>query len=386
MRRRSLLLCAGIGLLAVAARADWWAGDADRKADRLLALGREAIAAQDWEKADEYADHLVASGHRDHGRLLRGESLFRQHRPESAFEALNKVRDDRLRVDAARTQGRCLLELGNEREADRVFRYVLQVRPDDADAYRGLAAIAYDLGNWLHAEDYLRKVAELAPADGRPFWTLGLIHQDLALHDRAEEFFREALARDLPGDVPGQVRADLAISLTELKKYAEALRELESAKIPVLSPRQARVKVDCLRSVGRPQDALVQAELFLEQVPGNSDLLAEKGLALVDLNRPKDAVGVLEQALSANPHDRLAREGLRRAYQSRGRPADAAEQVRKLAESDALYSAVSALTREAMDKPWDSAVRLKLAETCDQLRKPDLAAMWRKAARAAEGG
>src|SRR5262245_19602768 len=105
MRRRPLLVCAGIGLLAVAARAAWWAGDADRKADRLLALGRQSIAAQDWEMADEYADRLIASEHRDHGRLLRGESLYSQHRPESAFETLNKVRDDKLRVDAARTQG-----------------------------------------------------------------------------------------------------------------------------------------------------------------------------------------------------------------------------------------------------------------------------------------
>jgi tetratricopeptide (TPR) repeat protein len=386
MRRRPLLLCVGLGLLAVVARADWWADDSRRKADRLLALGREAIAAQDWDKADDHADHLIASGHRDHGRLLRGESLFHQHRPESAFEALNKVRGDALRVDAARTQGRCLLEMGNEREADRVFRYVLQERPDDADAYRGLAAIAYDLGNWLDAERYLRKVAELAPTDGRPLWTLGLIHQDLALHALAEESFRESLARELPGDIPGQVHADLAVSLAEQKKYAEAIQELASAGLPALSPRQARIRVDCLRSLGRPEEALLQAEMFLEQVPGDSGLLAEKGLALVDLKRAKEAALVLEQALSANPHDRLAREGLRRAYQSLGRSADAAEQPRKLAESDALYAALTALTHEAMEKPWDAGVRLKLAETCDQLRKPELAAMWRKAARTAEGG
>jgi tetratricopeptide (TPR) repeat protein len=126
--------------------------------------------------------------------------------------------------------------------------------------------------------------------------------------------------------------------------------------------------------------------MFLEQVPGDSGLLAEKGLALVDLKRAKEAAPVLEQALSANPHDRLAREGLRRAYQSLGRSADAAEQPRKLAESDALYAALTALTHEAMERPWDAAVRLKLAETCDRLRKPELAAMWRKAARTAEGG
>jgi tetratricopeptide (TPR) repeat protein len=384
MRRHPRLTCVALLLLAVAGRGDWWRDDSAREADRMLSLGREALEREDWDTAEEYADRLIAREQRDHGRMLRGESLYRQHRPESAFEALNKVRSDALRPDAARIQGLCLLEMGNEREADRLFRFVVQHRPNDADAYRGLAAIAYNQGNWLNAEDYLHRVAELAPRDGRPLWTFGLIQQDLALHDSAEKYFREALARDLPGDLPGQVRADLAISLAELKRYAEALQELEQANLPIWSPQQARTQVDCLRSLGRTGEAMVQVDLFLREMPDDPSLIAEKGLILLDSRRASDAVPVLELALSTNPHDRRARDGLRKAYLALGRFEEASKQPRQLAESEALYASLTALTMEAMNKPWDASIRYKLADTCDKLRKPELAEMWRKAARTGE--
>jgi tetratricopeptide (TPR) repeat protein len=356
-----------------------------RNPDRLLRLGREAIGREEWDRADDYADRLIAYEHRDYGRLLRGESLYKQHRPGSSIEMLNRVRDEALLVEVARTQGQCLLELGFQREAERVFHYVLNAQPNDLVAYRGLAKIAYDQGNWLHAEAYLKKLAELTPDDGRPLWTLGLIHNDLGLHPQAEQFFRDALARTLPGDLPGLVRADLAMSLNEQKRFEEALEELDRAELAIVTPKQARIRIDSLRSTGRVAEAIAQADVFLAQRPDDAGLLAEKGLALVDAKRPAEAAAALEQALSTMPHDRRGRDGLRAAYQSLGRTADAAIQKDKRDESDRLYKALSGLTHEAMDKPWDASVRWKMADLCDQLQMPQVAAEWRKAARECEG-
>ena len=39
---------------------------------------------------------------------------------------------------------------------------------------------------------------------------------------------------------------------------------------------------------------------------------------------------------------------------------------------------------EAMNKPWDAAVRHQLADTCTKLNKPELARMWALAALACE--
>jgi tetratricopeptide (TPR) repeat protein len=371
-----LVACAAGGAIAF---------ERSRDPDRLLRLGRDAIGREDWDGVDEYADRLIAYEHRDHGRLLRGESLYKQHRPESAFEVLNRVRDEALRVEAARTQGQCLLELGSQREAERIFLYILQEQPDDSVAYRGLAVIAYDQGNWLHAQSYLKRLMELVPDDGRPSWTLGVIYHDLGLHPQAEQCFRDALARTLPGDLAGLVRADLAMSLSEQKRFAEALEELDRANLAVVTPKQARIRIDSLRCTDRVTEAIAQADAYLAQRPDDAGLLAEKGLALVDAKRPADAVTALEQALTAMPHDRRGRDGLRAAYQALGRTADAAIQKDKRDESDRLYKALSELTHEAMAKPWDASVRRKMAAVCDQLEEPELAAMWRAAARACEG-
>jgi hypothetical protein len=45
---------------------------------------------------------------------------------------------------------------------------------------------------------------------------------------------------------------------------------------------------------------------------------------------------------------------------------------------------ITELTKEAMAKPWDAAVRLRLAELSERLGKPELAAVWRKAAAACQ--
>jgi hypothetical protein len=41
---------------------------------------------------------------------------------------------------------------------------------------------------------------------------------------------------------------------------------------------------------------------------------------------------------------------------------------------------VSQLSREAAHKPWDRALRTRLAELCEKLGRPAIAAMWRRAA------
>jgi tetratricopeptide (TPR) repeat protein len=365
----------------------WYASYLAGEPDRLLRAGRQAIEVSDWDKADEYADRLIASGHRDHGRLLRGESLHKQNRPESAFNILNRIRDQgELRLQAARVSGKCLLELNNPREAERVYRFVLERQPDDVDAVRGLAVIAYDQGNWLEAESQLQKLAELAPRDGRSLWTLGIMYRDMHRFQDAEAQLRAALDRDLPGDLPRLVRAELAMALAGQKRYAEALDELGRARMDATTPSLARMKVDCLRSLGRYSEALAFAETFLAQRPADAGLLAEKGTVLVDDRRYDDALPFLERAVAGDPYDPRSRDALRRAYQALGRSADAAEQQRKMLEAEGMLKQLNELTLEAMAKPWAPRVRRKLSDVCLKLNKKELALMWAAAARAGEGG
>ena len=385
MRRFLFGLAITIVIIGKLAEAGWVRYERMRDPDRLLRAGRAALAAKQWDAADVYANRLIAYGHRDHGRLLRGESLYRQKKAGSAVEALNRVTSDGpLRTDAFVIQGLCLLELGNQREAGRVFHSVLADRPDDIEAHRGLAVIAYDQGLWTEAERFLQKVADLDPADGRAYRMMGNIDLDLNLFDSAETRLRLALDRALPGDMPGLARVDLAVALAGQKKYTDALEELAHANLDDAPRNVRRLRVDCLRSLGRLDEALRQVDADLADRLDDTGLMAEKGLVLLDRRRTADAAEWLEKSLAKDAHDVMARNALMRAYHQLGRKAAALEQEQKIAETEKSLRKLTELTYEAMNKPWDAAVRHQLADTCTKLNKPELARMWALAALACE--
>ena len=74
--------------------------------------------------------------------------------------------------------------------------------------------------------------------------------------------------------------------------------------------------------------------------------------------------------------------GLGLAYAGAGRKEDAARALARDAELRKDLDRITELSKEAMQKPWDPGVRRQLADVCDRMKKPELAAMWRKAAAA----
>ena len=92
------------------------------------------------------------------------------------------------------------------------------------------------------------------------------------------------------------------------------------------------------------------------------------------------ALPMLEKALLIDPHDCPSRYQLARAYQLLGRNKEATEQYDRLEQSRRFLEALSNLNKEAIEKPNNVAIRLRLAELCEKLQKPRLAEMWRRAA------
>ena len=135
-RRLTLLLVAS-GLLA----GGGWKYRTSRP-DYRLARGQEAVRAGDTAAVRESADRLDAAGHADHAHLLRGDALLAFGSPALALAEFNRIDSTGpLRLRAAALSGRCLLDLGDLKEADRVFRFVVGEQPDHADGHRGLAEI-----------------------------------------------------------------------------------------------------------------------------------------------------------------------------------------------------------------------------------------------------
>ena len=381
-RRRFTLL---LFVLAALAAAGWWYRVT--RPDYRLARGRDAIRVGDEWSVRRYADRLESSGHTDHAHLLRGEALHAAGQPAEALVAFNRIDPNgpfRLRVAAL--AGRCLLELGELGEAHRVFAIVVAESPDDVDGHRGLAAIEYDLGRLEAALDHLRRVGELDAADSRQHRLIGLIHKDMDRVEPAETAYREALRRRPSPAIDRQIRLELADVLARGRKFAEGLEVLGDI-LPgptTEDPNAAVVRAECLRGLGRSREA---AELLDGARSADSGAAHHRlrGQLDQDLRRPAEALLSFERAVARDPFDYQARYLLGQAYAAAGRPDEAAKEFARVETLKKDLDRITDLTHEAMAHPRDAGVRLRLAKVCDDLGKPKLAAMWRRAAQAAPG-
>ena len=379
LRRRIALLLLVIGVTSAVV----WRHRVTRP-DYRLARGQEAIGAKDWDAAEHFATRLEATGHPDHAHLLRGESQFARRRPDLALAALNRVKPDGpLGLRAAVDTGKCQLELRDFREAYRTFALVTEADPRNLDGHRGLAAAAYDMGQLGAAIEHLQKVADLDPSDARPHRLIGLITKDMSQLPEAVTAYREALRRGLPDGVRREVRGELSAVLVQQAQFADALAVLDE-ETPAgndAGPEWFATRAASLRGIGKRNEAVELVDVALGKHP-TAGLLRLRGQLLLDDGRGADAVAPLEQAVKQTPTDHEARYLLAQAYGGVGRKDEAARELKRVDELRKDFTQLTELSRDAMAKPWDAGVRLKLAELCDRLDKPQLAAMWRSAAAA----
>jgi tetratricopeptide (TPR) repeat protein len=349
-----------------------------------LRHGQEALLRGDPVEARNAADLLAAAGCADEAHLLRGQTHLHQGLLNEAIIEYNQINHDRedVLVEASRIYGLGLLSARRPIEAEKLLRYVLYVRPDDIDAHRGLATIAYDRGAMSEALVFLERWAELDDQDGLSHRFMGVIYKDLEHKSQAEEQYRLALERRLSRRIAAQVAVELAEVLIKRVEYAAALECLDGrffldVDVPTAVPE---LRAQCLYGLGRP----AEASQILDQVL-NGDAPSPRAYHLraqihAAANETAVAAALLEKALRIDPHDSICRYQLAQTYIRIGRKADAEEQRSLLDHTQRLLQALGDLGREANEKPRDSQVRLRLAEVCEQLNKYDMAQMWRRAA------
>lgn len=379
--RRPILVTVGLLLVSAAGFATY--RHHVTRPEYRFAEARGALAGKEWSRAERLAERLEGQGEGDRAWFLRGELARLQRRPQEALAAYNRVRaDGPFQRVAASASGRCLIDLGNLPEAFRVLSFVVEGDPDDVDAQRGLAAIAYDLGQLSDAVTHLKTVARLDPQDGKPHRLVGLISKDMAQYGEAEAAYREALTRDLPREVRQAVLVELAETLLQLTRYADALETVTRAGAGE-SPLEATglvVQAEALRGLGRQREAVEVLDRALVAHPESATLLRIRGLAHLEDGQAAAAVPKLQKAVSLAPSDEQAQYQLAQAYGKLGRAADAKRTQDRADELRADYQRLTDWSKEAIERPWDGEVRRKLAEVCRRLDRAELATMWDAAA------
>jgi tetratricopeptide (TPR) repeat protein len=375
---RSILLA--LVALGVAGAVGWWWYTTTRPEARLRA-GQEALRHDDPERAERLAARLEASGYPSHAALLRGEALLRRQEFARALAEFNRIEDQgEVRLEAAALSGQCLLHL-NLREAEAAFRFVVEQRPDHLAAHRGLADVYYFQGALMQAAHHLEEVARLDPEDGRAHRFLGLIYKDLGQHEPACAHYDEAFRRTLADADAEQARAEWAECLLAQHQHARALEVLESCR-SADAPAVLAVRAECLWQLGETSRARDLLDRALASDPRPARLLRLRGRVHLADKEPAKAVTLLKQAVDLDRHDPTSRLQLALAYRQLDRSADADEQERWAEDIRRDLDALTQLNREAMARPWDAAVRRRLAELCRKLDRPEEAQMWLKAAAA----
>lgn len=372
-------------LLAVAilviASAVWWRYRVTRPEYRL-ARGEEAIGANDWEQVESVVEKLEAAGRADEAHLLRGKTYQARHRPDLALAQFDAIRENSpLHLRAAAQAGRCLLDLGARREAFQVFTFLAERDPDHVDAHRGLAAIAYDLGQLDRAVEHLEAVARIDVNDSRPLRLIGLIYKDLSQRAKADAAYREALRRGLTPALEEEVRKEMAENLVELHRYADAIGVLDAVRVE--DERTVAARAEALRGGGHSSDAVALLERELKRFPAGT-LYRIRGQLSLDIPDFPGAVVFLERAVELLPHDYRAHFLLSQAYAGAHRADDARRETARAEELRKALDEITSLSKRAMERPWDAAVRLQLAELSERLGMPDVARTWRTAADACQ--
>jgi tetratricopeptide (TPR) repeat protein len=347
--------------------------------DYRLRKGQEAARAGNYEEAERFALLLHDDRQEDHVQLLRGEIYFRQNDFDEAIRAFRAMKDrGALRLEAAKFESECLVNLGAVREAERVFRFVLSKDPDHIDSHRFLAAIYYDQGEMPRAVDHLHEVARLDPKDARPHRLIGVIFKDLDQIDDAIFAYEESLRRVPPDTLGQEVRVELAECLLKRGKNERVLELVEG----IDTQEAVAVRVEALLNLERDKEALPLLEDAQVRFPGNATFLRLRARLYV-LEKNLEAAGkLLEQAIQLDAVDFRSRHELAIVLERMGKTAEAQKQHQKVKEVQKRLTELTNLTKEAMERSWDADVRLRLAALCDQLQRPQLAQMWRNAAAA----
>ncbi len=199
-------------------------------------------------------------------------------------------------VPAALEQGGALLQAGRPDEALRMYRQVLEVRPDHADALNLGGVAAFQAGDVKGGLRMLRAAAARRPDHPDTLNNLGNVLRAAGRPEDAEASYRQALGAD-PGAFDGHY--NLGILLESMGRPGEARASYRRAT--EIRPQFADAQFslgNAAKALGRLDEALAAYGRAIEIDPGHADAHNNLGSALRELGRLEEAADACRRALA----------------------------------------------------------------------------------------
>ena len=224
-------------------------------------------------------------------------------------------------LDAQLREARGHHGAGRYAEAERIYRQILDRRPDDAEVMSKLGAALAGQGRLDEMLSVLHRAVELDPDLVEAHNNLGAAFRLQGRLDDAVAALRRALA----------INPDHASAHVNLGAALQGLGQIDDAvasyrKAIAIQPDLAATHVNlgiALQGLGRTEDAVASYREALAIAPGSADAHLNLGVALRRLGRLDDAVASYHEALAIDPNLASAHANLGTALRHLGRLEDA---------------------------------------------------------------
>ena len=231
------------------------------------------------------------------GRLQQAETLFRR-----------VLQLDPNHADAHNWLGVVCQQMGGHSEAVEHLRMAVALRPGSADFANNLGIAELALGDLDAARHSLEKALKLNPKLAQAHHNLGLAFQKRREFEPAIACFRQAIAL-----VPDYMNARLNLGnvLSDSGKYDEAIAQFR--KLVEIAPQSREGHFNLARALKTAQrfdEAAAEARKVVALDPRNIEARNLLSWCLLKLERYEEAEAETRQALSLDPrsveaHDRL---------------------------------------------------------------------------------
>ena len=215
-------------------------------------------------------------------------------------------------------------------DAEALYRQILAIQPNHADALRLLGLIAHQTGRHDLAADRIRQSIALHPGNAVAHSNLGAVCRALGRFDEAVTAFRRTI--ELKPDFP-DAQTSLGIALATLGRGDEAIVAFRAAlQIKPDSPEAHNNLGNALRERGRYDDAIAACHRALELKPNFPEAQLNLGVALAAQGQLEDAIAAYRRALQIKPDFPEAHNNLANALKESGRFGEAVAACRRALE------------------------------------------------------
>ncbi len=216
---------------------------------------------------------------------------------------------------------------GRDAEAEASVRSLMELLPDEADPYRGLAGLCVRAGRLEEAAGHYREALRLAPTLRAARVEFGAMLVSQGRPAEALAVLREGMVA-----APDQPQWALSVGevLMELRRFDEALEVLTGFVEIMPGSAQGRTLLGvAAMGAGRIQDGIDHLSWALEIDPDQADAHYNLGYALIHRRQIDEAIFHLRRASVLDPEMAVAHYNLAVATFMAGQPGEAVGPIRE---------------------------------------------------------